>query len=179
MVVALILTDMRRIAHIIIASSAALALSSCGSTSPAPSASHPPSAVTTTEQTSQAVPVVPLPPTLTRQAKWVDLQVGDCLTGPPPSDPSTVEVELTNCQAPHTAEVFLRAKVAVNDAISGVADQRCTAGLVQYTARHGDYTSTYLIDSNMDRTGYTELPSTVICLLQSSSGRPLTGSARA
>ena len=37
---------------------------------------------------------------------------------------------------------------------------------------------TYLIDSNMDRTGATPMPSTVICLLQSANGQPLTGSVR-
>ena len=37
---------------------------------------------------------------------------------------------------------------------------------------------TYLIDSNQDRTSNNPLPSTVICLLQSANGHPLTGSAR-
>jgi hypothetical protein len=115
---------------------------------------------------------------MTRQAKWVDLQVGDCLSAPPPTDPGIVEVQLTNCQAPHAAEVFLRTKVAVNDALAGVADQRCNAGLAQYTHQRSHYTATYLIDSNMDRTGYTALPSTVICLLQSADGQPLSRSAR-
>lgn len=124
------------------------------------------------------MPIIPLPPTYTRQAKWIDLQVGDCLTTPPPSDPGIVDVQLTNCQVPHAAEVFLRTQVAVNDAIAGVADQRCAAGLTLYAPQHGRFTSTYLIDSNMDRTGHTALPSTVICLLQSADGQPLSGSAR-
>jgi len=117
-------------------------------------------------------------PVPAHQTKWVDLKVGDCLSGPPPTDPSVVEVALTDCNAPHSAEVFLRANVAVNDALSGIADQHCTTGLAQYTHQQSRYTSTYLIDSNMDRTGHTALPSTVICLLQSADGRPLTGSAR-
>jgi hypothetical protein len=37
---------------------------------------------------------------------------------------------------------------------------------------------TYLIDSGQDRTSNNPLPSTVICLLQSASGQPLTESAR-
>lgn len=114
-----------------------------------------------------------------RQAKWVDLQVGDCLSTPPPTDPSVVEVTLVDCSAPHIAEVFLRASVAVNDAIAGVADQRCAAGLTQYAGQDSRYISTYLIDSNMDRTGHTPLPSTVICLLQSATGLSLNGSAKA
>lgn len=139
--------------------------------------SAPPS--TTTEAPPPApVPTVAVKPNV-RQAKWVDLQVGDCLSTPPPTDPSVVEVTLVDCSAPHIAEVFLRASVGVNDALATVADQRCAAGLAQYSGQNSRYVSTYLIDSNMDRTGHTPLPSTVICLLQSSSGLSLTGSAKA
>ncbi|MFL0284899.1 MULTISPECIES: septum formation family protein [unclassified Mycolicibacterium] len=156
-------------------------LAACGSnTSAAPSSStssaSPPT--TTTAQLPSPVPIVPMKPNA-RQAKWVDLQVGDCLSTPPPTDPSVVEVTLVDCAAPHIAEVFLRANVAVNDAIAGVADQRCTAGLTAYAGQDSRYTSTYLIDSNMDRTGHTPLPSTVICLLQSATGLSLNGSAKA
>ncbi|MGB8403623.1 MAG: hypothetical protein WCE30_06035 [Mycobacterium sp.] len=176
---------MQRLAPIIIGSAAALLLSSCGSTQSTPTASGITTSSTpesTTPDTSspgpKPIPLIPLPPTMFRQAKWVDLEVGDCLVGPPPSDPSVVEVQLTDCQVPHAAEVFLRTNVAVNDAIAGVADGRCAAGLAQYTHQHGRYTSTYLIDSNMDRTGYTTLPSTVICVLQAANGQQLSGSAR-
>ncbi len=155
-------------------------LAACGSnTSATPSsstASTAPAASTTAAP--PPVPIVPVKPHA-RQAKWVDLQVGDCLNTPPPTDPSVVDVTLVDCSAPHIAEVFLRASVAVNDAVSGVADQRCAAGLTQYTGQNGRYTSTYLIDSNMDRTGHTPLPSTVICLLQSTTGLSLNGSAKA
>ena len=156
-------------------------LAACGSnTSATPSSStssaSPPT--TTTAQLPSPVPIVPIKPNA-RQAKWVDLQVGDCLSTPPPTDPSVVEVTLVDCAAPHIAEVFLRANVAVNDAIAGVADQRCAAGLTQYAGQDSRYTSTYLIDSNMDRTGHTPLPSTVICLLQSATGLSLNGSAKA
>lgn len=174
---------MRRFAAIITGSAATLLACSCGSSPPAPAASSTTTAapVTAPDTSSAAptpIPLIPLPPTITRHAKWVDLQIGDCLSAPPPSDPSVVVVQLTNCQAPHAAEVFLRSNVAVNDALAGVADQRCNTGLAQYTRQPGHYTTTYLIDSNMDRTGHTALPSTVICLLQSADGRPLTGSAR-
>ncbi len=156
-------------------------LAACGSnTSATPSSStssaSPPT--TTTAQLPSPVPIVPMKPNA-RQAKWVDLQVGDCLSTPPPTDPSVVEVTLVDCSAPHIAEVFLRANVAVNDAIAGVADQRCAAGLTQYAGQDSRYTSTYLIDSNMDRTGHMPLPSTVICLLQSATGLSLNGSAKA
>ena len=160
-------------------------LAACGSnTSATPSSSTTstapagPAATTTAAPSPTPVPIVPIKPNA-RQAKWVDLQVGDCLYTRPPTDPSVVEVTLVDCSAPHIAEVFLRASVAVNDAVSGVADQRCAAGLTQYTGQNGGYTSTYLIDSNMDRTGHTPLPSTVICLLQSTTGLSLNGSAKA
>ena len=157
-------------------------LASCSpNTSATPSSSTPteaPAETTTAASLPSPVPIVPIKPNA-RQAKWVDLQVGDCLNTPPPTDPSIVEVTLVDCAAPHIAEVFLRANVAVNDAIAGVADQRCAAGLAQYTGQSSRYTSTYLIDSNMDRTGHTPLPSTVICLLQSATGRSLNGSAKA
>jgi hypothetical protein len=156
-------------------------LAACGSntsaTPPSSTSSAPPS-TTTAAQFPSPVPVVPVKPNA-RQVKWVDLQIGDCLNTPPPTDPSVVEVTVVDCSAPHIAEVFLRANVAVNDAIAGVADQRCAAGLAQYAGQNGRYTSTYLIDSNMDRTGYTPLPSTVICLLQSATGVSLNGSAKA
>jgi hypothetical protein len=156
-------------------------LAACGSnTSATPSSntSSAPAPTTTAAQLPSPVPIVPMKPNA-RQAKWVDLQVGDCLITPPPTDPSIVEVTLVDCAAPHIAEVFLRANVAVNDAVAGVADQRCAAGLAQYAGPGSPYTSTYLIDSNMDRTGHTPLPSTVICLLQSATGVSLNGSAKA
>lgn len=156
-------------------------LAACGSNTsatPSSSTSSAPPSTTTAAQLPSPVPVVPIKPNA-RQAKWVDLQVGDCLNTPPPTDPSVVDVTLVDCSAPHIAEVFLRANVAVNDAIAGVADQRCAAGLAQYAGQSSRYTSTYLIDSNMDRTGHTPLPSTVICLLQSATGLSLNGSAKA
>jgi len=157
-------------------------LAACGSntsaTPPSSTSSPVPSQTTTAAPLPSPVPIVPVKPNA-RQAKWVDLQVGDCLNTPPPTDPSVVEVTLVDCSAPHIAEVFLRANVAVNDAIAGVADQQCAAGMAEYTGQTSRYTSTYLIDSNMDRTGHTPLPSTVICLLQSATGLALNGSAKA
>src|SRR5712675_2717528 len=32
-----------------------------------------------------------------RTEKWIDLQVGDCLADPPPSDPSVVTVSVVDC----------------------------------------------------------------------------------
>ena len=64
----------------------------------------------------------------------------------------------------------------MNAAIADVADHKCAAGLARYTGRSGSgpYSVTYLIDSNQDRTSNNPLPSTVICLLQSANGHPLT-----
>ena len=92
-----------------------------------------------------------------------------------------VTVSVVDCAGAHAAEVYLRTDVEVNAAVADVADQECSAGFTHYTgqpARGGPLTVTYLIDSNQDRTSADPLPSTVICLLQSSNGGPLSGSAR-
>nr|WP_232004730.1 hypothetical protein [Mycobacterium sp. ACS1612] len=113
-----------------------------------------------------------------RSEKWIDLQVGQCLADPPPTDPSVVTVAVVDCALPHAAEVYLRTDVEVNAAIADVADQRCRAGLQQYTGQApGPLAMTYLIDSKQDRTSDNPMPSTVICLLQAAGGGPLTGSA--
>ena len=112
---------------------------------------------------------------------WFELQAGDCLADPPPTDPSVVTVSVVDCAIPHSAEVYLRAPVEVNAAIADVADRQCNAGFAQYTGQSvggGPLAVTYLIDSNQDRTSSDPLPSTVICLLQAAKGGPVTGSAR-
>ena len=116
-----------------------------------------------------------------RTEKWIELQVGDCLADPPPSDPSVVTVSVVDCAIGHAAEVYLRADVEVNAAIADVADRECDAGLTRYTGQSvggGPFVVTYLIDSNQDRTSANPLPSSVICVLAASNGEPLTGSAR-
>src|SRR5262245_139858 len=60
--------------------------------------------------------------------KWIDLQVGDCLTDPPPVDPGVVMVSVVDCAIPHAAEVYLRTDVEVNAAVAEVADRDCKAG---------------------------------------------------
>jgi hypothetical protein len=150
-------------------------LTACGTdNSPPPSTTSPltPAAVATT-------PVTP-PPAESNQRtkKWIDLQVGDCLADPPPTDPGVVDVSVVDCAIPHAAEVYLRTDVEVNAAVADVADQQCRAGLTKYTGQPaGPLAMTYLIDSNQDRTSDNPLPSTVICLLQAADGGPLTGSA--
>jgi hypothetical protein len=139
-------------------------------------------ASTTRASTTSATPAV----TTTsaqgpRMQRWIELQVGDCLADPPPSDPSVVTVSVVDCAIAHAAEVYLRADVEVNAAIADVADQQCSAGFTRYTGFSvggSPFVATYLIDSNQDRTSANPLPSTVICLLQASNGGPLTGSAR-
>jgi hypothetical protein len=116
-----------------------------------------------------------------RTEKWIELQVGDCLADPPPSDPSVVSVSVVDCALAHAAEVYQRANVQVNAAVADVADRECDTGFARYTGQSvggGALVVTYLIDSNQDRTSADPLPSTVICLLQASNGGPLTGSAR-
>ena len=110
--------------------------------------------------------------------KWIDLQVGDCLADPPPTDPGVVDVSVVDCAIPHAAEVYLRTDVEVNAAVADVADRQCRSGLTKYTGQPaGPLAMTYLIDSNQDRTSDNPLPSAVICLLQAADGGPLTGSA--
>lgn len=113
--------------------------------------------------------------------KWIDLQAGQCVADLPPADGSRVDVTVVDCATAHLAEVYLRAPTAVNAAIATVANRDCAAGLAPYTGQSvdsGRFSITYLIDSNQDRTGANPTPSTVICLLQSANGQPLTGSAR-
>jgi hypothetical protein len=124
---------------------------------------------------------VPAPPALgSRIEKWIELQVGQCVADLPPSDLSRVTVTVVDCGTPHLAEVYLRAPMAVDTAVANVASRNCAGGFAPYTGQSVDgspYSVTYLIDSNMDRTGATPLPSTLICLLQGANGQPLTGSA--
>ena len=115
-----------------------------------------------------------------RTEKWIDLQVGDCVADLPPGDLSRVTVTVVDCATAHLAEVYLRAPMAVDTAIANVANRDCTAAFTPYTGKPvdaGPLSVSWLIDSNMDRTGATPMPSTVICLLQAANGQQLTGSA--
>ena len=134
---------------------------------------------TTTATSSPAITAAA--PIQSRTARWVDLAAGDCLADQPPTDPAVVTVTVVDCAAPHLAETFLRADIPVDTAVTEVANQRCDAGFAAYTGRPvggSDMTITYLIDSEQDRTSNNPYPSTVICLLQSGDGQPMTGSAR-
>lgn len=116
-----------------------------------------------------------------RTERWIDLNVGDCLADPPPSDPSVVTVTVVDCATAHQAEVYLRAPLGVNAATADIASRECATGFSRYTGRSieaSTFAVTYLIDSNQDRTSSNPDPSTVICLLQAANGRPLTASAR-
>jgi len=136
------------------------------------------STVSTSPPPTVAAPPMPLTPDT---HKWVDLQVGDCIAEVPAVDLGEVSVSLVDCATAHAAEVYLRAPVEVNAAVADVANGVCAAGVPDYTGRPVDgspYSVTYLIDSGQDRTANNPLPSTVICLLQSANGQPLTASAR-
>ena len=144
------------------------------------SSSRMPSSTSTASTTSPTTSAAPAPPQ-PRATRWVDLAVGDCLAEPPPTDPAVVIVKVVDCSAPHQAETFLRASIPVDAAVTDVANSRCDAGFTAYTGRPvgaNATTITYLIDSEQDRTSNNPYPSTVICLLQSANGRPMTGSAR-
>src|SRR6201999_2472110 len=108
--------------------------------------------------------------------KWIDLQAGEGGAALPPADLSRVTVNVVDCATAHLAEVYLRAPMAVDTAISTVANRDCTAGLAPYTGQPfdgGKFSISYLIDSNQDRTGALPNPSTLICLLQSADGQSL------
>ncbi|WP_233165359.1 hypothetical protein [Mycobacterium sp. AT1] len=141
---------------------------------------EPPAASPSTEATTTTTTTEPAPPAA-RTANWYDLGIGDCLADPPPVDPTIVTVTVVDCTSPHRAEVYLRAPMAVNTAIAGVVDRTCGQGLADYTGHtvdEGTYATTYLIDSNQNRTSSNPTPSTVICLLEAPGGGPLTSSAR-
>lgn len=157
-------------------------LSAChadSGTSGAMSTTRTPTTTPATAGTTTAAGAAPL--TIPRIKKWIDLEVGDCLAGLPPTDPSVVTVTVVDCATAHQAEVYLRAGVAVNAAIADVANRKCDAGFPQYTGESVDgspFAVVYLIDSSQDRTSSNPDPSTVICLLHAANGRPLTASAR-
>lgn len=145
-------------------------------TPPPPPAGQPPTtAVLSTLETPAPIPSVAAP----RTQAWVDLTVGDCVAAVPAVELGEVSVTMSDCAAPHQAEVYLLAPIAVNAALTDVANQRCAEGLGPYAgAQASDFAVTYLIDSRQDRTDDNPLPSTVICLLQRNDGQLLTGSAR-
>lgn len=127
--------------------------------------------------TTAPAPTAPSPRTET----WTALQAGQCLADAPPTDPAVVTVTLVDCSQPHLAEVYLRADIPVNEALSDVAGSQCDTGFTAYTGMAvagSGFTTTYLIDSDQDRTDNNPYPSTVICLLQGASGQSLTGSAK-
>jgi hypothetical protein len=151
-------------------------LTACGTDG---SAAHSTTSAATTVAAATTSAVAPSAAPRQRMQKWIDLQAGECLADPPPTDPGVVTVAVVDCALPHAAEVYLRTDVDVDAAIAGVADQRCRSGLAQYTGQApGPLAMAYLIDSNQDRTSDNPMPSTVICLLQAAGGGPLTGSAR-
>jgi hypothetical protein len=131
---------------------------------------------------ANSIPAAAAPATPgSRTESWINLQVGECVADLPPEDLSRVTVTVVDCGTAHLAEVYLRAPLAVDNAIASVANRTCAAGVSPYTGRSIDgspYSVTYLIDSNQDRTGADPTPSTVICLLQGANGQPLSGSVR-
>ena len=147
------------------------------STSPA---SSPTAAAAGTTTTAIAAPLTTQGP---GSEKWIDLEVGECLAALPSTDLNVVTetVTIVDCATAHQAEVYFRAPVAVDAAITEVANHECDVGFSQYTGQSiagSPFVVTYLIDSRQDRTSNNPEPSTVICLLHAADGRPLTASAR-
>lgn len=147
-------------------------MAGCGVPAAAPSTSIAAATTTTTTTVATATPasVSPVQP-------WFNLQVGDCIDQVPAVDEGAVDVTLVDCSAPHRAEVYQRAPIPVDAAVTDVANRRCAEALTTYAQQPSGYAVSYLIDSNQDRTANNPLPSTVICLLQDRAGATLTGSA--
>jgi hypothetical protein len=171
--------------RVLLGLSAIVSLSACGPSGMSGETSTTATSTSTSTSTSSVAPApsIAAPPmTLGPETqKWVDLEVGDCIADVPAVDLGEVTVSIVDCAAPHAAEVYLRAPVEVNAAVTDVANRACVAGVAEYTGRSVDgspYSMTYLIDSRQDRTSNNPLPSTVICLLQSANGRALMESAR-
>jgi len=163
---------------------ATVCVAGCSATQSGTSATTASSASTATSTTSMtsapATPTPPAPPMAARTEKWIDLKAGDCLAAPPSDDPAEVTVTVVDCATPHLAEAYLRADIPVDAAVTTTANQQCGAGFTQYTGltvNGSQYTISYLIDSEQDRTSNNPLPSTVICLLQGAQGQSLTASA--
>lgn len=168
---------MRRTALAMVLGVAVVAAAGCGgSTDTTPTLTTARSSTSTS--TTTTVAAAP-PAQQARSVKWVDLQAGDCLADSPPSDPAVVMVSVVDCAGPHLAEAYLRAPIPVNAAVDDVASRECATGFAHYTATPAAdaYTTTYLIDSDQDRTSDNPYPSTVICLLQAADSHTLTGSA--
>ena len=167
----------RRRLWVLNAGLSAVVLAACGPGGPVVE----PASTTSTTATTTTVVAAPAPePPTTREVKWVDLAVGDCIAEIPAVELGAVTATIVDCATSHQAEVYLLAPIAVNAAVTEVASRECAAGLSPYTGQPtgGTFTVTYLIDSRQDRTSDNPLPSTVICLLQAADGRALTGSAR-
>ena len=64
-------------------------------------------------------PPAPLPP---RTVKWVDLKVGDCIVEVPAVDLGAVTATIVDCATAHQAEVFVLTPIAVNAAVTDVAN---------------------------------------------------------
>ena len=179
----------RPLAGIAVALAAAAWLGGCAAKKPTDAAASSSAATSSSsaspsspEPTSESSSATAAPPSTQapRTENWTALKAGDCLADLPPTDPAVVTVTLVDCTQPHLAETYLRAPVPVDAALDGTANNQCEAGFVAYTGRPSAgsaYTTTYLIDSDQDRTYNNPLPSTVICLLQGAQGQSLTGSA--
>ena len=165
-----------RYRHVMLTLCAVTVLAAPACQRPAEPAEPAPATAAPTTMVSPPVPGAPAAAPAPRQLKWVDLDTGQCLADPPPTDPAVVIVTVVDCTAAQRAEVFARLRVGVDAAVTDVADPRCAAALSSYTDG-GPFAVSYLIDSYQDRTGATPDPSTVICLLHSTDGAPLTGSA--
>src|SRR5262245_52503364 len=109
----------------------ATACSTPNGTAPTTTIPTPTSALTT----PSAIPTSVIGSAAPEAKNWFDLQVGDCVAKVPQVDLGEVSVPVVACTVAHQAEVYLRAPVEVDAAIADVADNKCDAGIVEYTGR--------------------------------------------
>lgn len=148
--------------HVLYALSAVTMLAACSSNGARGGIASTNMNPTNPPATAETATVSPTPaPQSARTETWINLQVGDCLADLPPADLSRITVTIVDCATAHSAEVYLRAPVAVDAAVVSMANRDCAAGFAPYTGQSVDtspYSVAYLIDSHQDRTGADPTP---------------------
>lgn len=116
--------------HVLYALSAVTMLAACSSNGARGGIASTNMNPTNPPATAETATVSPTPaPQSARTETWINLQVGDCLADLPPADLSRITVTIVDCATAHSAEVYLRAPVAVDAAVVSMANRDCAAGL--------------------------------------------------
>lgn len=110
--------------HVLYALSAVTMLAACSSNGARGGIASTNMNPTNPPATAETATVSPTPaPQSARTETWINLQVGDCLADLPPADLSRITVTIVDCATAHSAEVYLRAPVAVDAAVVSMANR--------------------------------------------------------